>query len=110
MPKNKTKLLQELFHIITELVEPEAIAARKVNHRRSSTELAKHYAKVVKLATRPRGVTRSQLSELPGFRPMQSNIQNLKNAAKPHYTIVTSGKHGSAVYHFVRKLKSVRAA
>jgi len=40
MPKNKTKLLQELFHIITELVEPEAIAARKVNHRRSSTELA----------------------------------------------------------------------
>jgi len=42
MPKNKIKLLQELFHIITELVEPEAIAARKVNHRRSSAVLARH--------------------------------------------------------------------
>ncbi len=69
MPKNKTKLFQELFQIITELVEPEAIAARKVNHRRSAAFLAKHYAKVIKLATRTRGVTRSQLSELPAFFP-----------------------------------------
>ena len=59
MPKNKTKLLQELFHIITELVEPEAIAARKINHRRSSAVLARHYARILKMAQRPQGVTPS---------------------------------------------------
>jgi len=101
----------ELFRIITALVEPETVAARKVNHRRSPTELAKHDAKVVKLATRKRGVTRSQLSELPGFRPAQPTMMNLKHAAKAHgYRIISAGKHGGTVYRFARKLKSVRAA
>jgi len=64
-----------------------------------------------KLAMRKRGVTRSQLSELPGFRPAQPTMMNLKHAAKAHgYRIISARKHGGTVYRFARKLKSVRAA
>jgi hypothetical protein len=84
MPKLKTsskaKLLNELFRVITALVEPEVIS-RKVN-RRSSVVLARHYDRIAKLAMRPNGINRKQLAKLPGYREAWPTMLNLKHAAQ----------------------------
>jgi hypothetical protein len=79
--------------------------------RRSPAFLARHYARLKRLASGPRGISQQRLEKLPGFLPQRSTMYNLSHAANAHgCRIIASGPRGKRRYRFVRRLRVVRAA
>ncbi len=108
--KTKAQLWIEVFRLIKTIVETETATPAPRKYR-SKNVLAKHYSRIAKLATRPQGIARKELSKMPGFRPSWPTMNNLMHAAKANdCRIVPSGQRGKRRYRFFRKLKAVRAA